>query len=164
MSDTLVIESRSAADTLRIGEALGRVLRGSDFIALSGPLGAGKTAFVKGLARGLGVAENEPIVSPTFVLAREYIGRLRLYHLDAYRLTDETELLEIGFEELLAASEAVVALEWPERVERLIPANACRIEIDYRDAPESRDLRITFADDAHVSEFLWSLRALLAAN
>jgi tRNA threonylcarbamoyladenosine biosynthesis protein TsaE len=84
MVDAMSIITRSAQETRRLGEALGHLLRPGDVILLSGDLGAGKTTFSQGVARGVGV--SEPVTSPTFVLAAEYEGRIRLVHMDLYRL------------------------------------------------------------------------------
>jgi tRNA threonylcarbamoyladenosine biosynthesis protein TsaE len=129
MSPALEIVSRSPAQTAAVGRAIGEWLLGGDFVALSGPLGAGKTQLVKGLAAGLGVSPEEPVVSPTFVLVREYAGRLRLYHLDAYRLSGVAELLALGLDELRADPHAVLALEWSDRVPDAVPPDALRIEL-----------------------------------
>lgn len=131
--------------TRRIGRALGAVLKGGEFVALEGPLGAGKTQFVKGLATGLGVPEDEPVVSPTFVLVREYVGRLKLYHFDAYRLSGAAELLALGLEEMAADPQAVLAIEWADRTPAAIPGQACRVELTHAGADERR-LRIQWDD------------------
>jgi tRNA threonylcarbamoyladenosine biosynthesis protein TsaE len=106
--------TRSEGDTERLAEALAGDLRPGDVVLLSGPLGAGKTAFVRGLARGLGV-DPEEVSSPTFTLVHEYRGgRLRLFHADLYRLAtaaaDDLGLDELGVED------GVLAVEWPDRL------------------------------------------------
>ena len=107
-----------------------KVERGETFVSV-GFSGAGKTQLIKGIGCGLGVPPEEPVVSPTFVLVREYVGRLKLYHLDAYRLSGAAELLALGLEEMVADAGAVVALEWADRVAEAIPADACRIELEH---------------------------------
>jgi tRNA threonylcarbamoyladenosine biosynthesis protein TsaE len=102
------------AETERIGEDLGRELRGGEVVLLSGELGAGKTAFVRGLARGLGGDPGE-VASPTFVLLTSYPGRLTLHHADLYRLHGGGDDRELGLEEL-PGSEGVLAVEWAERL------------------------------------------------
>lgn len=151
----LELELRSPAEMIALGAALGRAAAAGDVFALNGPLGAGKTHLVKGLAAGLGVPPDEPVVSPTFVLMREYAGRLKLLHLDAYRLSSGDELRAIGWEELLETPGAVVAIEWAERVADAIPRAAVRIEL----AHGGGDLRraVITADDPN------RLRALAAA-
>jgi tRNA threonylcarbamoyladenosine biosynthesis protein TsaE len=131
MSEVWERVSESPQETLALGRALGQVLRGGDFLALAGPLGAGKTHLVKGIAAGLGVPDDEPVVSPTFVLVREYQGRLKLYHIDAYRLHSAAELLALGIDEITAEPAAAVALEWADRVTGAVPAGACWIDLEH---------------------------------
>lgn len=104
----------SAAETESLAEDLGASMRGGEVVLLSGELGAGKTAFVRGLARGLGV-DPEEVASPTFVLLTSYPGRLRLHHADLYRLAGDGDDLELGLEELPGAR-GVLAIEWAERL------------------------------------------------
>jgi len=106
--------SHSAADTESLGERFGRAARSGRVILLSGELGAGKTQFVKGLARGLGIAAR--VHSPTFTLVNEYDGgRLRLFHLDLYRLETSAMLASAGIEEFLQP-DGVAVIEWAERL------------------------------------------------
>lgn len=138
--------------TYAAGRELGQLLRGRDVVALHGPLGAGKTQFTKGLAAGLGVPPDEPVVSPTFVLVREYAGRLRLYHLDAYRLSGAQELRALGFDEMLAEADAVIAVEWAERVADAVPAGAVHVEFAHVGEMERR-LRATWSDRERLARF-----------
>ncbi|MEQ1730052.1 MAG: tRNA (adenosine(37)-N6)-threonylcarbamoyltransferase complex ATPase subunit type 1 TsaE [Vicinamibacterales bacterium] len=118
--------SHSEAETIDAGRALAAELRPDDVVLLTGDLGAGKTAFAKGLAEGLGVDPLE-VSSPTFTLIQEYRGgRLTLHHIDLYRLTPR-EVDELGLEELVVSG-AVVAVEWPDRWTR-VPAHAVRVEL-----------------------------------
>ncbi len=126
--------SRSPAQTVALGRALGARLAGGEVVELCGPLGAGKTQFAKGLALGLGVDPGEPVVSPTFVLVREYPGRVTFYHCDAYRLGSLEELVELGLEEVLAGGGAVVAIEWADRFPRVLDAPTVRVELAYAGA------------------------------
>jgi tRNA threonylcarbamoyladenosine biosynthesis protein TsaE len=104
--------SSSEEETAAVGERLGRSLSAGGVVLLYGDLGAGKTAFTRGLARGLGAAADD-VTSPTFTLVQEYQGRLTLYHVDLYRL-DEREVDDLGLEELVLG-DGVVAIEWAER-------------------------------------------------
>jgi tRNA threonylcarbamoyladenosine biosynthesis protein TsaE len=104
----------SVAETEALAEELARSMRGGEVVLLSGELGAGKTAFVRGLARGLGVDPDE-VASPTFVLLTSYPGRLRLHHADLYRLAGDGDDGELGLEELPGAG-GVLAIEWSERL------------------------------------------------
>lgn len=106
-------ETRSPEATAELAAELAQELRVGDLVLLEGDLGAGKTTFVRGLARGLGIDEHD-VQSPTFTLVRLYRGRLPLAHVDLYRLERTPELSELGLEELL--DEAVVAVEWGDRL------------------------------------------------
>lgn len=122
----MTITSHSEAETIDAGRALAAELRPDDVVLLTGDLGAGKTAFVKGLAEGLGVDPLE-VSSPTFTLIQEYRGgRLTLHHIDLYRLMPR-EVDDLGLEELVISG-AVVAVEWPDRWTR-VPAHAVRVEL-----------------------------------
>jgi len=122
------LETRSLAETLEFGGRLARELQQSDVIALSGELGAGKTALVKGIARGLGITVE--VTSPTFTLIHEYGGgRLALFHVDLYRLDSVPQALAIGIEEYLN-SPGVTVIEWAERIAPLLPPHTTRIRIE----------------------------------
>jgi tRNA threonylcarbamoyladenosine biosynthesis protein TsaE len=125
MATSLVSDSPDA--TAAAGERLGARLRPGDVVGLTGVLGAGKTCFVQGLVRGLGV--TTAATSPTFVLVNEYRGRLPVYHVDAYRTLSLTELLDLGFDELLSG-DGVTVVEWADRCEALLPSRTIRVHID----------------------------------
>jgi len=108
------LESKTAEETLALGESIGKMISQGLTIALKGDLGAGKTTFVKGLAKGLGVSEDYYITSPTFTIINEYpVPPLTLCHLDLYRLSSADELEYIGFDDLLDDTH-VMAVEWPD--------------------------------------------------
>ncbi len=153
MSRAAVLESDGEARTQALGAALGALLRGGDVVALFGPLGSGKTRFVQGLALGLGVPADEDVVSPTFVLVREYVGRVRLCHLDAYRLTGPAELHDLGFGELIGDGSTVVALEWADRVGGLVPASACRVELAHA-GEQRRRIAVRWPDAARLAQLV----------
>lgn len=123
----LPIETVSPEETLALGERLARHLRPGDVLALYGDLGAGKTHLVKGICAELGIAP-ERVSSPTFTLVNEYATRPPLYHLDLYRIERLSELDEIGVEELLHG-EGVCVVEWPERMEPLLPPGTLRVRL-----------------------------------
>jgi tRNA threonylcarbamoyladenosine biosynthesis protein TsaE len=125
MTTSLVADSPEA--TAAAGERLGARLEPGDVVGLTGELGAGKTCFVQGLARGLGV--TTPATSPTFVLVNEYRGRLPVHHVDVYRTQSLTELLDLGLEELLAGA-GVTLIEWADRCAPLLPARTILVHID----------------------------------
>ena len=150
MSEVWEWRSRSPAETSALGRALGGVLRGGDFLALTGPLGAGKTHLLKAVAAGLCVPEHEPVVSPTFVLVREYAGRVTLYHIDAYRLNGAAELSSLGLDEMLAEPGAVIAVEWADRVAEAVPPYACWIEMAHA-GRVVREVRVRWGDSERVA-------------
>ncbi|MEK6530338.1 MAG: tRNA (adenosine(37)-N6)-threonylcarbamoyltransferase complex ATPase subunit type 1 TsaE [candidate division NC10 bacterium] len=119
-------ESRSAEETRQIGEALSKRLKPGDVVATIGELGAGKTCFLQGVVRGLGVTETA--TSPTFVLINQYRGRLPVYHLDAYRTESLTELLDLGLEEFFYG-DGVTVVEWADKLLPLLPAHAIVVTI-----------------------------------
>lgn len=126
------IESKSAGQTFDIGFAVGRKAGEGDVFALSGELGAGKTCFTAGLARGLGVSEDYTITSPTFTLINEYPGRCRLYHFDVYRLNRVDELEDLGYEEYVSGK-GVTAIEWAEKITSALPPGTVMISFEYAD-------------------------------
>ena len=126
--------SHSAGQTSRIGTALARRLRPGDLILLSGGLGAGKTKFIQGVARGLGI--DEPVTSPTFALVAEYDGSIddypvRFFHIDLYRIdNDITDLESFGFDEIIDREDAITAIEWPQRATSALPGAWLLAEIE----------------------------------
>jgi tRNA threonylcarbamoyladenosine biosynthesis protein TsaE len=127
----LVVESRSAHETKSWGRRLASVLQGGELLGLTGELGAGKTCFVKGLARGLSLRE-EDILSPTFTMIQEHQGRLPLYHIDLYRL-DSAGLDDLGLREYLF-SEGVAAVEWFDRLRGTGELDFLSVRISYSGA------------------------------
>lgn len=119
----------SAAETEAIAEAMGAAFGGGEVVLLTGELGAGKTAFVRGLARGLGVDPDE-VASPTFVLLTAYLGRLRLYHADLYRLAGDGDDRELGLEEL-PGPRGVLAIEWAERLSMRPWARVVEVHLEH---------------------------------
>ena len=130
-------QTRSEDETAAVGRRLAGSLGAGDVILLSGDLGAGKTAFVKGVAEGLGISRDE-VSSPTFTLMQEYRGgRLTLYHVDLYRLDDPREVDDLGIDEVAAGG--VLAIEWAEKLPgRLTPSDAIAIRIEHAGADERR--------------------------
>jgi tRNA threonylcarbamoyladenosine biosynthesis protein TsaE len=125
--------THSEGETAAVGRDIGRRLRAGNVVLLEGPLGAGKTAFARGLAEGLG-CDGEDVSSPTFTIVQEYRGRLRLQHVDLYRLGPE-EVDDLALEDLLEGS--VMAVEWPDRWRRA-PADAMRVRIEMLDGTRRR--------------------------
>lgn len=108
------VTTGSPAATVDLGHCLGTLLPPAALLLLEGELGAGKTCFVRGLARGLGVPESEPITSPSYTLMNQYHGRCPLYHFDLYRLHSREELEQIGYDDYLGGP-GVIVVEWAER-------------------------------------------------
>lgn len=120
----------SPEETERLGQRFGDFLRGGETLLLDGPLGAGKTIFVKGVASALDIDETE-VTSPSFTLVNKYAGRLTLYHLDLYRLPEgASAAYAVDLDELLAAEDAVIIIEWAARMGRYpLPPPVWRISI-----------------------------------
>ena len=126
-----VVITEGPEETVRLGEELAHMLRPGDVVALVGELGSGKTTLVKGIAQGLFV--KEPVISPSFLLARSYRGRMPLHHLDAYRVNSPEELVEVGLLELLPPEEGVTVVEWADRVAELIPPGSLWVHLEHLD-------------------------------
>ena len=121
---------------MAFGAELARELKAGDVIALTGDLGAGKTAMTRAVARGLGI--NGPVTSPTFTIVQEYEGgRLPLYHFDIYRVHDEDELFEIGFDDYLHGS-GVCMVEWADLAPDLLPENTINLRLSYGEGENER--------------------------
>jgi tRNA threonylcarbamoyladenosine biosynthesis protein TsaE len=129
---------RSAADTRAAGRRLGEVAAGGDVLLLEGPLGAGKTVLVQGLARGLGCTGE--VASPTFVLVHQHQGRLELFHADLFRLEQRRDIEALGLLELSA--DGVLALEWADRAPWLRASGAARLTIGAGPGEGTRELRL----------------------
>lgn len=131
-------KTRSEAGTLAMGERVAEMLLPAPkMIVLQGDLGTGKTTLVKGVAAALGAAEAEDVTSPTFTLVHEYVGRkVRLYHLDLYRLETERELLTIGLEEMVEQPDALVLVEWGEKFPSVMARADGEIAIEHAGGDE----------------------------
>ena len=126
---TEVHETRGVRGTLALGRKLAEGLRRGDCVALAGSLGAGKTVLVRGIAAGLGLRDPRLVSSPTFVLVHEYPARVRVYHLDLYRMASPAaELAELGLDEML--EEGVVLIEWADRAGGALPVPRWEIDIE----------------------------------
>lgn len=132
-----IYESYSYEDTQKIAKELADGLQGGEFVAMYGDLGAGKTAFVQGIASALGIERH--ITSPTFTIVNEYEGRLPLYHFDVYRIADSDEMYEIGFDEYVYGG-GVCFVEWAELIEDLFPPEYIRLTI-LKDETKGYDYR-----------------------
>ncbi|MFA4886136.1 MAG: tRNA (adenosine(37)-N6)-threonylcarbamoyltransferase complex ATPase subunit type 1 TsaE [Desulfotomaculaceae bacterium] len=136
-----VFRTSSAAETAGFSEKIGSFLDSGDVICLYGDLGAGKTIFAQGVARGLGI--EDPVTSPTFTLINEYQGRLPLYHMDVFRLCSPLEMEDLGYEEYFYGN-GVSLVEWADIVHQILPQD--RLDITITRCPEGDDFReITLA-------------------
>jgi len=124
---SIFITSRSSDQTHKLGQIIGELSRAGDIILLSGPLGAGKTCLAQGIAKGMDIHENT--ASPSYVLLREFSGRIPLYHLDLYRL-EFNEIGELGLDDYLYG-QGVCVIEWAERGQYLLPAHHLQLTLNY---------------------------------
>ena len=134
----MIITTNNEAETEAAGKDIGSRLAPGQVVALFGGLGAGKTAFVRGLAAGLGITAR--VSSPTFTIVNEYPGRVPLFHFDMYRLSGEDELFDIGWDDYLYRG-GICAVEWSEKVPGAFPPDAVYVEIE-KTGDDSRRLKI----------------------
>ena len=139
------IITQSAQETQKLGEKIGRDLKASlstdkRVVALYGELGGGKTTFIQGLAKGLGIKKR--ILSPTFVFVRQYpLTKGIFHHVDLYRINNLTDAKGLGLEEIFVDSEAIVAIEWAERIKEILPEERIDIYFEYL-GEEKRKIKI----------------------
>ena len=152
--NTLDFISRSPEQSRRMGMRLGAILKEGDIVCLQGDLGAGKTTFVQGLAQGWG--SLDPVSSPTFIIVNMYRrpDKNQLFHLDTYRLESAPEAEMLDLDEMLATGALVI--EWPERIESILPKNRLWIKLEYI-AEEQRRLQFT-AQGAHYQNMIEKIR------
>jgi len=145
VSKLLVYETTNVEETIKLGEIVGRKCVGNEVFALMGDLGTGKTQFAKGVAKGLGVPENE-VSSPTFVISQLHTkGRLPFIHIDLYRLPSEAELDDLGWFDFVRMG-GVILVEWAEKIKHLLsPEDTVFITLDYS-GDEKRVLKISFME------------------
>jgi tRNA threonylcarbamoyladenosine biosynthesis protein TsaE len=127
-----VFVTRSERETFLLAEKLGRGFRGKEIVLLTGELGAGKTVFAKGLASGLSVKDIGQVCSPSYTLVNIYQGKYPVYHVDLYRLQKDSEISELGWEDFLG--EAVVIIEWAEKIK--FPLDGIRVRIEIGEGDE----------------------------
>ena len=134
-----VATTASVEETRQLAEALAALARPGDVVVLAGDLGAGKTAFVQGFGRGLGVQER--ITSPTFTLVHVYDGRLPIHHLDVYRLEQLSEALDLGLPEMLDEG-GVVLIEWGEAILPVLPHDFLEVRLTFGDGDDDRRISL----------------------
>jgi tRNA threonylcarbamoyladenosine biosynthesis protein TsaE len=127
----LDIISNSPQETIEFGRRIGSQLKGGEVIGVCGLLGSGKTHLIKGIAAGAGAQDSKQVNSPTFVIVNEYVGRLDIYHIDAYRLDSIAEFEMLGFDEY-CRPQSVILIEWADKIESALKAvNYIRIELQH---------------------------------
>ena len=124
------VVTNGEAETVALGERLGRLLRPGDFVALYGELGSGKTRFAQGVAIGAGVDPNTRVTSPTYTIMNEYQGTFPLYHFDLYRLAGDTDIVELGFEDYFYGR-GICLVEWAERLVGELPDEHLKVSFSY---------------------------------
>jgi len=139
MQKTII--TNNIKETKSLGEKIARCLKPGDNVALVGELGSGKTTFTKGIAKGLSIKNPEYVNSPSFVLIREYEGRVSLYHFDLYRLERLEDIEYMGIQEYLGGK-GVVVIEWAEKLGHLTPNEYLKVDIDIK-GKEKRRFRFT---------------------
>ena len=137
----MVIQSKSASETVRLGRNIGSRLLPGDVVALVGELGAGKTQLIKGLASGAGIRNPTYISSPSFTLINEYPGKITFYHIDLFRLSKENEAEELGLEDYIQGK-GITAIEWADKIPSLLPEELLLIRIGYT-GKNTRSLEIS---------------------
>ncbi len=149
MRKLLFKTTKDVSETEKIARDLAGVLKSGDIVALYGPVGSGKTCFVRGLAHGLGCSQE--VKSPSFSLVNEYSGPLSLYHIDFYRLEKEAEIIDLGWTDYIE-SDGVVAIEWAERVRNMLPPNRFDVYLHFS-GPEMRRVEILAGDNIGDRQF-----------
>ncbi len=143
----ITLKSRSASETKRIGKKIGSFLSDGDVVALSGELGSGKTTLVKGIAKGLGLKDENEVTSPTFTLVHEYDAREKIYHMDWYRL-NEISAADQAFLEEYFESGGVCLVEWADRAKRLLPRRRLSIHLQHS-AKGTRTMKLDSSYPGH---------------
>jgi tRNA threonylcarbamoyladenosine biosynthesis protein TsaE len=147
----LQVMSQSTIETQSLGEQLGGVLKAGDIVCLYGELGSGKTVLSKGIAMGLGVAEEDRVRSPSFVLIHRYQGRVPMYHADLYRLHGLADIADIGLREFLAG-DGVAVIEWADKLEASLPSERLDIVLAHQEE-HTRLITITPQGARHLRYF-----------
>ncbi len=134
MNKTII--AQTATEMEEIGIELASILGDGMVVSLVGPLGSGKTTLTKGIAKGLLI--TDVVVSPSYMIAREYRGRLPMHHIDAYRISSLEELAEVGLDDYLPPERGVSVVEWPERIDGLVDISTIQVSIELMDNEDRR--------------------------
>ena len=147
-------QTENPEETQTLGEKLGKTLKRGDVIALVGDLGTGKTCLTQGIARGVGIAPDEVVNSPSYILINEYNGEIPIYHIDLYRLENSEEIAELGLSEYIEG-DGICIIEWAERMSDLLPDTCIKIHITLADtnvshSSEVRELTLQNPEDENI--------------
>ena len=141
MNPVVNFKTKSAQETKKIAKLLAQEISRPVVLALTGDLGSGKTTFIQGFLKGLGVKKR--ITSPTFVIMRTYN---LVYHIDCYRLSKPKELLKLGFKEILQNPKAIILIEWAEKIRKILPKNTIWLEFKHDRKPNERVIHFSSLD------------------
>ena len=141
MNPVVNFKTKSAQETKKIAKLLAQEISRPVVLALTGDLGSGKTTFIQGFLKGLGVKKR--ITSPTFVIMRTYN---LVYHIDCYRLSKAKELLKLGFKEILQSPKVIILIEWAEKIQKILPKNTIWLEFKHGKKPNERVIRFSSLD------------------
>ncbi|MDD5634149.1 MAG: tRNA (adenosine(37)-N6)-threonylcarbamoyltransferase complex ATPase subunit type 1 TsaE [Candidatus Omnitrophica bacterium] len=150
MENNKTITTHSPEETVKVASALAKKLKKRDFIALVGELGVGKTMFVKGLAKGLGVKEHIYVNSPSFVIVKEYRGKTDLYHFDIYRLDLKHFCETLDYERYFYGN-GVTVVEWADKITEILPEEYLEITLEYGQKPDERKMSFRAAGEKYKS-------------
>lgn len=140
-----VFRTESPEETQNLGEKLGKTLQRGDVIALIGDLGTGKTCLTQGIARGVGLALNEVVSSPSYILINEYNGQIPIYHIDLYRLETAAEIAELGLSEYIEG-DGICIIEWAERMADGLPDTCIKINMTW-EGENNRSIKMQHPKD-----------------
>ena len=151
-----IFKTESPEETQALGEKLGKTLKQGDVIALIGDLGTGKTCLTQGIARGVGIAPDEVVNSPSYILINEYNGAMPIYHIDLYRLENSAEIAELGLSEYMDG-DGICIIEWAERIADTLPDTCIKIHITLADTnasqgSEVRELMSQIPEDENIRQ------------
>ena len=151
-----IFKTESPTETQALGEKLGKTLKQGDVIALIGDLGTGKTCLTQGIARGVGIAPDEVVNSPSYILINEYNGAMPIYHIDLYRLENSAEIAELGLSEYMDG-DGICIIEWAERIADTLPDTCIKIHITLADTnasqgSEVRELMSQIPEDENIRQ------------
>ena len=144
------VKTKNPDQTMHLGRLCGELLPQGSVVALIGDLGTGKTVFAKGVAKGLGVIDEQEITSPSFVLVNEYQGRWPVYHVDLYRLHRVREVEDLGWDELISSS-GVALIEWAQKVLPLLPKERMEVHFEWLNAVERKLMLVGRGEAARES-------------